>query len=122
MLGTTEFLGLRIPLVLCALFNRRFRVIKNCGIKDIFVAASRRIKTKYARKSFSHLQPCVIVLNIKCAFTYAAIFPIHIFCVGVCKHAVWHPFSDLTISVGQRYSKMYRLKRYRYTIFEKKIG
>ncbi len=25
-------------------------------------------------------------------------------------------------SVGQRYSKMYRLKRYRYTIFEKKIG
>jgi hypothetical protein len=25
-------------------------------------------------------------------------------------------------SGGQRYSKMYRLKRYRYTIFEKKIG
>jgi hypothetical protein len=25
-------------------------------------------------------------------------------------------------SVGQRYSKMYRLKRYRYTTFEKKIG
>ncbi len=24
-------------------------------------------------------------------------------------------------SGGQRYSKMYRLKRYRYTIFEKKI-
>ncbi len=28
----------------------------------------------------------------------------------------------LDTSVGQRYSKMYRLKRYRYTIFEKKIG
>ncbi len=27
----------------------------------------------------------------------------------------------LPCSVGQRYSKMYRLKRYRYTIFEKKI-
>jgi hypothetical protein len=27
----------------------------------------------------------------------------------------------ITVSGGQRYSKMYRLKRYRYTIFEKKI-
>jgi hypothetical protein len=32
------------------------------------------------------------------------------------------PTLILLTSVGQRYSKMYRLKRYRYTIFEKKIG
>jgi hypothetical protein len=31
------------------------------------------------------------------------------------------PRELLTSSGGQRYSKMYRLKRYRYTIFEKKI-
>ena len=46
--------------------------------------------------------------------------------------AGWHPclreqedaglaHGGLTARDGQRYSKMYRLKRYRYAIFEKKI-